>query len=209
MNTPKPAPKKHSTLRVFLICLLAIALVGGGWLFYHYEQNNEAIAKERAQYAQAEKDMDTLASQIVTSLGQPDDSRTIKSCGYTSNSNEFERGDLYCSNTVELTYPVSNRESANQLTTNISNRIKSSSTFVYGDFSTALANISITPAELRSESFREMNGLKCSASYTYLLATDSTSGYSGIRSRAAQTLSLVMSCGSRPAKTAYYPITSD
>lgn len=203
-TTFKRSNNQGSILVIGLILLAALLLISGVFLYKH-QQNNKAIAAERAQYAQAEKDMDALVAQITAKFGKPDNSKKVKSCGYTSV--EFGRGDRYCGISIAIAYPILSREAATQLSEEISSHIKSSSTFEYGSSSKALANTSITPIELKSESFRDRDGLDCGASYTYSLASDSAAAYAGIRSKAAQTLSLSMSCGSRPAKSAYYPIS--
>jgi hypothetical protein len=198
-NQPTKKPRLRSITVITAIILLAI----GGFLLFRHHQNTQAIAKERAQYAQAEKDLDALTAQIIAKFGQPVSNSEDKSCGYTSSFNEFAaHGDLYCSVNNNIVYSQASKDEANNTVNLISNEIKKSTSFNYGSYSTALANTLVTPIQLRSESIKDAGGLKCSVLYTYFLSTDKDQVH--VDSPAG--LELSMSCGSRPAEAAHYPI---
>jgi hypothetical protein len=207
-TTFKRSNNQGSILVIGLILLAALLLVSGVFLYKH-QQNNKAIAAERAQYAQAEQDMDALAAQITTKFGKPDDSKKVKACGYTSNSNEFQRGDLYCSEALGIAYSVDSKDAAINLAKDMSDSARTNKNFVFSVYSNGLADISTTPIQIARESMRNRSGLNCGAEYTFFNASDSVTSNIVLRVKHESGLELSISCGSRPAKSAYYPVTQD
>src|SRR4051812_40805479 len=100
MKNTKPLPvkskRRHKVLFGFLDLIVVAALVITAVAIYKNEQKQKAIAAERLQYNQAEKDLDALSAQIVAKFRQPDDSTKVKESRYTSNFPKWEKRELYC-----------------------------------------------------------------------------------------------------------------
>jgi len=198
----------HDSKGIFLLCLLAVLLTIGSIVAYKHHTTAIAIKKEHAQFTQAEKDLDALRVCVVTKFGEPDDSQKDKSCSYTSNPNEFEKGDLVCSIAVVMVYPVSSKDTAKFFTNQVSDFAKTTEYLKFGSSSTALAD-TLPPAELKSESYvDEASGLDCSSSYTYYTSIQDEKLYGYPLLKSDQGLMAIFDCSSRPAKAAYYPIRS-
>lgn len=188
------------------ILLTLVLLIAGGILVHRFHVRSAAIAKERAQLVQAEEDMNALTIHISSKIGKPDSNSMVKSCGYTSNPNEFSKGDLYCSASLEMVYTVSDRVSAVELSTSLSTQLREEPSFIYKNSSSSMAGVNVTPVELMSQTLKDKSGISCGVVYTYFLDSDKKLVYSGSRSKGAAGLNMTFTCGTRPAKAAYYPI---
>jgi len=186
----------------FLIVVLGV----GGIITNKYIQKNAAVSEERAAYNAAEADLDRTAAFIQAKLGPPDDTTEYKYCGYTSNPDEFERGDLYCSINNYLVYVIDSKAGANAATKEAEGFLRDGTPY-YAD-QTIEAN-NILPATIASTDY-DFRHLDCARTYTY--DTMQSAALSVKFDAAGQTgnvLVIDLSCGSRPAKAAYYPIEQD
>jgi hypothetical protein len=202
-------PKKHTKLRISTTLLILVVLAVGGTFLYKNHQKQQAIAKERSEYAQAEKDLDSLLFQLATKFGQPVSATKDKSCGYASSFNEFaQHGDLYCGITETIAYETANLDSATQQAQAISGQIDSMGIFKTGASSSVFAHdTSPPPTQVLSVHISNKTELNCSSDYTYFL-NSTANGYPKISDTNANGLLIQLSCGSRPAKAAYYPFKS-
>lgn len=195
---------KRSKLLLLLFPLAIIVLTPSGVIAYKYHEKSVAIAQERTAYSQAEIDMDKTAASIAEKFGKPDDSTKDKSCGYTSNPDEFEKGELYCGTDVYQLYNVQNKASATILTTQIENYLQGKGSPFYVDQTIPANNILPAIIATRSYSFKSLN---CRRSYTYDVLQNAVTLLRLKRSKVSgYSLIIDLSCGSRPAKAAIYPI---
>lgn len=108
-NAPaqKQKSRKHTKLKLVLLFLAIAIVAGAAWHGIARIQHHHAVDQQRAQFAQAEKDLDTLTQSIVTKFGQPEQNIKTKNCDYTSPFNEFAKhGDLVCNVSRSIVYPV-------------------------------------------------------------------------------------------------------
>lgn len=207
MKNYEPQQKKHRGIFVTLSVLLVIGVLSGGLFLYRHQQNSKAIAKERAQYSQAEKDLDKLTAQIVAKIGQPDDQKKVKECGYTSDTFELSpKGSLYCDVEYYLYFSVLNlehaKEQVNMLAASriVNSKIKS--------LPTANDSNQVPPIKLGSQDFIS-SGLNCFISYGYHLASEDLKieGYPELHLHSQDQGILVnLDCSSPRPKAAYYRI---
>ncbi len=198
-------PRKRRRL---LIILLVIVLIVGGFYAVKHIQKDRAIVKERMQYSAAEADLNGLADQIVAKFGKPADRKQRNYCGYTSSFNEFAaHGDLYCNETVSLVYAVTNKEGAIELTRTVAGVIKVAPSFRFESSSNILADSAPPPTLLSSSNSTDQSKLECNFDNTYFVGgmQDRTKNPNVAANQPA--LEIDLSCGSRPAKAAYFPVS--
>lgn len=76
------------------------------------------IVNQKRQFAQAEKEMDSLAAKIVEKVGKPDQQKKEKSCGYASR--EFGRGPRSCGVSIYMLYENKDINQANVMAKTLS-----------------------------------------------------------------------------------------
>jgi len=114
---PRPTIKsvtgnyKPKGQRRLVTALLLLIITLAGFLLVKHIQHDQAIAKEGAQYAAAEADLNRLADQIVLKFGKPMNRQTLNYC----------RSGNYCRTSVVLTYGVSNKSDGALLSQQINN----------------------------------------------------------------------------------------
>jgi hypothetical protein len=163
---------------------------------YKNHQKNEAIAKERAQYAQAEKDLDALSAQIITKFGQPDDQKKVKECGHTSS--DFGTGILFCTVSQFLFYPVANLDEANTKVAEVSTINPAFSGLITQDGKPILAAKSL-----------ELSRLDCSIGFSVHPSSDNLEnlGYTSLYLKNSELGLLVeFSCSAKHPKAEYFPL---
>ncbi|MBI3494741.1 hypothetical protein HY004_02050 [Candidatus Saccharibacteria bacterium] len=79
------------------------------------------IWREKAQFAQAEKEIDALYAQIVEKVGKPDQEKKEQSCGYASRV--YGKGPRGCSVAKYALYENKNINQANEITRTIAQSI--------------------------------------------------------------------------------------
>jgi hypothetical protein len=205
MAKTKTAGPKNRRKVIFLGFVL-VALVVAGLAIYKQHQKNEAIAKERAQYVQAEKDLDALSAQIITKFGQPDDQKKVKECGHTSDTFELApKGELFCNVANYLTYPVNNLEEAKADAIRLETAISPARTE-----SNFLSNSMATepfPVKIGTKDYKDQ-GLNCFRSYTYVSPGEliGNVGFPKLQLSTAQGLLVQTECGAQTPKAVYYPL---
>ncbi len=203
-------PKELLAL-IVLIALLVAPFIAWRAVVHKHHIRDQAIAVERAQFAQTEKDLNILLSYVTDRFGKPDDESKNKSCGYTSSFSEIKKGDLYCHIDISFVYGVQDRGSAKTLALGAEDFIKLLPLFKYTSASDALAN-TLPPEELLSASYTDVETkLDCSVGYLYFLTSNNIAaqGYANLKlQKANQGLLIELTCGVRPAKAEYYPVAN-
>lgn len=141
------------------------------------------IWREKAQFAQAEKEIDALYAQIVERVGKPDQEKKEKSCDRPNL--KYKKGPLSCSVTVYALYDNSDFVRAGKLMSTISSL--SSSALRPGSATTIGQMGFVTPDRTNSQVFfQSVNlapGLSCSISYDFAASQQdefTLSGPSGV-----------------------------
>lgn len=186
----RPTKVKGSKLRLIVVLcaigLLIIVLLG--WITVTRIQHDRAIAHERAQFAQADKDLDNVAAAIKTKFGAPANSQTDDSCTYTSNPNEFEKGDLVCNANRVLVYAVHDSSRAHELTDAV-NKFLITSRTIYPKRASNDLDGTVPPIKILTQSFKDKSKLSCGLDYVFydtdhlplgFLIPDSTRLFSGL-----------------------------
>lgn len=93
------------------ILLVATVLLGTATYIF-------LVQKEKAQFAQAEKEIDALYAQIVDKVGKPDQEKKEKTCGYASRV--YGKGPRYCNINSYLLYSRSNVTNSNRIMKTVS-----------------------------------------------------------------------------------------
>jgi hypothetical protein len=192
MKTQKKSQKRKIVTIILVLALCAAA----GTFFYKQHQKNEAIAKERAQYAQAEQDLDTLSAQIIAKFGQPDDQKKVRKCGYTSS--DYGTGALFCKVNDYLLFPSTDVDS----TKNMANQM----TELGGIFSGLMADETLPG--IASSSFG-LESLGCLTDVSYHTSSENLKllGFADLHLKTSQQGTLIeLSCSARHPRAVYYPI---
>lgn len=166
-------------------------------------RHHRAVEHQRAQFAQAEKDLDDLSAAIIAKFGPPAATAKDKSCTYTSNPNEFEKGDLVCNVDRLLSYASTTRETAVEFGENVAQFLKVAPPELSGDELENHPPIDFGFSNLT----RIKSELSCYVGYTYYLSSD-TKIYHYPRIKEQSALLIDINCGARPAEAAYYPIVN-
>jgi hypothetical protein len=202
---PNTSQKNHK-VRI-LSCLILVFLVGtGGFIWYRHDQNNKAIAVERGQYAQAERELDDISEKSIAKLGQPDDQKKIKECGYTSDTFELApQGDLFCKVANYVIYRAENQEQASTFKAELETIINMDSNHNetrYGDSINTPSSIKLGTYDFK------ISKLNCFRSYKYV-SRDELAGDAGLpklQLNYSQGLLVQNECSSFSPLKAYFPL---
>lgn len=104
-SPPRLLTKKRMVLVVAGLLVLAVALVSYK-TYEHQRAVDKQFTKDKANFAQAEKDMAAAYDEIVQKLGQPYETKISHGCGY--GSVEFGRGSLACVLTYNFAFAINN-----------------------------------------------------------------------------------------------------
>lgn len=110
MAKKKPKFKRpRRSILAFAVVVLAVALVWAVTYFTH----QHAVNTDKARFTQANKDVQTVASQIVAAVGQPQDRKDGGKCSYAHQ--EFSKGPLSCEVYSYLAYGVNSPDEVNAI----------------------------------------------------------------------------------------------
>ena len=173
----------------------------------HHHTQQLAINKERAQFAQTEKDLESSVKKIISSLGNPDKLLSDNHCAFASQ--EFGRGQLGCSVQITLIYGTSGKDVGLARADSISAILKRDDSLNYVSSSSALNDIgdpSQVAVVLKDEGYRDTStGLQCGVMYYYYTSRSQITGYPTIATVQPYIDLISLSCGGE-ARSQLYPL---
>jgi len=216
MASPKssrPAPSRfgrHKGLLTTLIILGVLIMAAVIAIAIIHERHQKALAVDRARFAQADRDIQTLGSFIRVAT-HPTKEKFDKNCRYISA--EFGPKDLVCQTNYLSSYSVSNYQQANSLVQSYKDEItESKSAFkfekVTGSSLQSSDSMSIDPfisnsnKGLKEQILTEVYALSnsvitCAATYTYASAENAQVYLTDMATNGAYTMGVTMSCGDK------------
>lgn len=205
----------NKKLLIFAGIVLALAVVYGAiWLIHTH-----AVNADKARFEQANKDVQTVAGQVIAAVGQPADRKDGGKCSYAHQ--EFSKGPLSCEVYSYLAYGVNSPDDVNAIVQKVDPLAvlhgnpwqfkavtEKPHQFVdgvqYSDNFEALRNL--FDNETKSESYSDTKlTMLCGINYLYQNTIASLSGYPSFAISGSQFLLIDMNCGMN-AKGSYYPI---
>jgi hypothetical protein len=208
-----PLPRKS------VLVAAAIAIVVGAGYITYYLVHNHAITADKTRFAHAGNDVETVADQIVATVGQPADRKDGGKCSYAHQ--EFTRGTLSCDVYAYLAFEANGPNDVNAIVQKIdvlSSLHGKPWNFIevtekpheftdgvnYSDNFVILHDIFDT--EIRSLTYKGSNTLPCGISYLYFNSLSHPKGYPVFNVSAPQTLLVDIGCGGN-SKAQYFPIS--
>jgi hypothetical protein len=207
----------NKKLLIFTGIVLAVAVVYGAvWLAH-----NHAVNTDKARFEQANKDVQTVAGQVIAAVGQPADRKDGGKCSYAHQ--EFSKGPLSCEVYSYLAYGVNSPDDVNAIVQKVDPLAvlhgnpwqfkavtEKPHQFVdgvqYSDNFEALRNLFDT--EIRNVTYDDkFSGFVCAISYLYHNSVASLDSYPNFNVSNAQTLLFDIDC-SAGAKSSYYLINN-
>lgn len=185
--------------------VVAIALLAGLVRLQH----DHAVTEDKARFARAGNDVETVADAVVAAVGQPADRKDGGKCSYAHQ--EFGKGPLSCEVYAYLAYGVNSPDEVNAIVQKVdplpvlhgtpwqfkavtekphqfANGVTYSDTFV------PLRNLFDT--EVRTVSYgNKDSGMSCGISYFYYDTVSQLSGYPKLLVSEPQAVFLDISCG--------------
>lgn len=101
--------------KILIYGVLAVAIIGAAIYIF-------LIQREKAQFNQAEKEIDALYAQIVEKVGKPDQEKKEKSCGYASRV--YGKGPRSCSVSTYMLFENKSNLDSNAMMAIIAESIK-------------------------------------------------------------------------------------
>lgn len=135
----------------------------GLFAFRAYEKQQNRLAFTEARAA-----IDLIYSEVVTKVGQPNNSRHTSSC--SRNFQEWGGGEISCDVGVDFIYGVLGRSQATDLYKNIQGLILAKKIFrANATLSSSIKDELVIDTYYHSafDSFKSSKGLKCVAKYVY------------------------------------------
>ena len=102
---------KPKIKKILIYGVLAVAAIGAGTYIF-------LIQREKAQFNQAEKEIDALFAQIIEKVGKPDQEKKEKSCDRPNL--KFDKGPLSCSIDRYLLFSNKDASSATEILKKVS-----------------------------------------------------------------------------------------
>jgi len=195
--TPK---HKYIVLAVFLAVVF-----GASWYGISKLQHHHAVEQQRAQFVQADRDLNTIITDIRDSSSLTD-SLEKHSCAYSNR--DYARGILGCAISGYMAYGINSGDEAYHLSQRLDSIINNQRVWKHKGLFSVKPEL-IKPADqFASEDYIDsVSGLSCTASYTYYLKTP-PDGYPPLKLLNYQYgLLTELVCGG-PAKAAYYPVVN-
>ncbi|HEX7368638.1 MAG TPA: hypothetical protein VF261_03190 [Candidatus Saccharimonadales bacterium] len=189
-----------------LYIVAALIVAAGIWRIVVGVRHTHAVNEERAQFVQAEKDLDTMSASIVAKFGQPEQNVKTRSCGYTSDPNEFSKGDLVCSTVQQIVYSaefVNIEQFSRSVEESLPKILNPRGTY----WSPAVTLNEPTPVTVGSSLFGGSTEVGCNVEYDYYVAKDAAIyGYPPLNASSGGLL-ISLDCSARPAAAAIFPLT--
>ena len=207
----------NKKLLIFSSVVLAVAVLYGiVWLLH-----NHAVTQDRARFARAGNDVETVANAIVAAVGQPADRKDGGKCSYAHQ--EFSKGPLSCEVYSYLAYGVNSPDEVNAIVQKVEvlpvlhgkpwqfkaiteKPHQFDGGVQYSENFEALRNLFDT--ESKSESFQDvLLQHSCGLSFIYQNTIASLSGYPSFNIQSSQIGLIDIHCTAR-AKSPYFEIQS-
>lgn len=160
------------------------------------------IWREKRQFAQAEKEIDALYTQIVEKVGKPDQEKKEKTCGYASRA--YGKGPRYCNVRSYVLYSKSNLATSNNKMRELSQIVGSvtKDERVLEPKDMFYQYESVGSDQNFIQTLKSQTKLNCSVRYTYPLVESSTSA---LKPTETENLLVSIHCGG-PARAEYFPV---
>jgi hypothetical protein len=166
----------HPKELVALIMLLALVVTPFAIWATTVQNNHEktaAIAKERAQFAQAEGETTVAKNRVITFFRQPDYLQKNNSCMMRSQDEGSSEKNYYCFVGYYIAYKVTNQQMARDLASQITVSMKNSS---FKATDPGIEELSRLPVDLGSDNFSTSTNLVCGMGYQYVVVNDHSIG---------------------------------
>ena len=176
--------------------LLVGSLVVGGLVYVGL------VWREKQQFAQAEKEMDALYTQIVQKVGKPNQEKKERSCGYASR--ELGRGPRSCSIARYFLYEGRSADESNEIVKDILSISGGTYLQSFGDKS---VNSFVHMGNYRTDQrldqdFRDTIGLVCNLGYIFPVLEVPGNTF---KPTTAENLQISITC-SASAMAEYFPV---
>ncbi|HSX36703.1 MAG TPA: hypothetical protein VLG13_01105 [Patescibacteria group bacterium] len=209
----KDLPKSKKLLLVVGLLVLALAAA----VFVARAQHQHTISTDKARFAQADKDVQAVAQQIISAVGQPVDQRTNNYCSRPHQ--KFTQGPLSCTVYDYLAYSVGNSDQANSVARKVTDAAKQpASPWKLEENTTVPGTISgltssgkfqaLLEDQTQTKSFSYANQestMICSISYLYYPAALRPDGYPRFLVNSNQIFLIDISCV-KGAEAQFYPL---
>jgi len=199
-NARQPHPGKRLIILIFSV-IVCVGLLS--WYLIAHTERQRAIEKQRTQFIQADAQLSKLADQIVAKFGQPLARQTNNSCKYTSNPDEFERGDLSCSVDRVDIYKTYDSDSAHALSSELEQYIISLNEIRFNKISSPFDGTT-PPINIATQTFKSAT-LQCIVDYTYF-SHDYPTGVARPQGLMADSGLIIEAGCTSPSLAAYYPM---
>ena len=149
--------KQYIWLAVFVVLFGLVCYFSGRTYLRH--QHTEAVyQQDKIRFAGAEKDMAAAYSAVVTSVGQPYETKITKGCGY--GALKFARGPLSCGISYDYSYGTNSRADSKILGQKILAVINATPGFSNSHISYGNGDYAQEGGQY-TEDFQDSNGLDC------------------------------------------------
>ena len=186
---------KPKIKKILVYGVLAVAATGAGTYIF-------LIQREKAQFNQAEKEIDALYSQITDKVGKPDQEKKEKSCGYASRV--YGKGPRSCSVSRSLLYSNNSLDKANVKLNTLSSLVGGElrDDMVRDDRTQFEKYIDSKPDQNFSQTLETKTVLNCSVQYQYPVLPSIFKEFGELQ---GENFALYLSCGG-PAMAEHYPL---
>lgn len=196
-----------------------IALVVGIGFLVHYSLQQRAVNADRARFAAAQADVQTVAGQITAAVGKPSDRKDGGKCSYAHQ--KFSKGPLSCEVYSYLAYGVSSPSAVNKIVKKAEKIAGLNSSpwtfkavtekphqFVGGvNYSNNFVELrDLFDTEIKSNLYtNKSNSMDCAISFIYHNSLSNLSSYPSFSINTSQALLLDIDCSSG-SKAQIYPV---
>lgn len=203
------------------IVILALIIIALSFVYLVLElQHRHAVKVDKARFVQAEQEVQAVASQIISAVGQPADRKDGGKCSYPHQ--KFSKGPLSCISHQYLAYGVNGHDAANNITLKITALTKNtafpwmnSKTTIYPrdndsrfdspkKFNALTALFDSETQAMVAENPRNKT-MDCGIGLVYHNTLSTVSGYPNLNVSAPQTLLIDINCG-KEALSQIYPL---
>ncbi len=161
-------PNKEQFRKITKIGLLGVgALLVVSAIGYFGVYRPIAIHNEKKNFAQAEKGLADLQQQIIAKIGAPTQSKTIRSCGYSSVV--YDNPRLSCSTERYLLYENQNAVQATKLVNTVQSLGQGPISTDLGDLFTSFSD-STRGKQASYQNYKKISGIECSIQYNFPVA---------------------------------------
>lgn len=157
------------------------------------------VRREKAHFESVAAELEKVSQDIQTKVGKPDQSKTVKSCGYASRV--YTKGPLSCGTTVYLLYENKNAQQSTEIAQKIIPMFGTKS-YSLDTETTDFSSQTKTDQKI-SQNFRVgANERVCLAEYIYPVTFDS---FSDFKTKSAENIEIALTCA-MDALAEHYPV---